>query len=633
LSDYTRESVVRALKEAGIEQGDSIFCHISFGRLGRPDCALNAESIHRLMHQALRETVGDSGTILIPTYTYSIGKNEPFVTESTPSTVGPFTEYFRTCPGVLRSAEPMLAVSGEGPKAANFLSDLPHTSYGHGSIYERLRNEGTKVCTLGLPLHWATFRHHIEELAGVPFRFCKHFTGKVISQGLSQIQTWSYFAALRQTQCNPNGRRLQELLRSRSQCIVAPLGRSEVWSIRASEYFDFGLEALREDPWYTAEGPPCSLSNLLEMEDSRVGATKLQIRLGCNSHCLEIIAKLTPLARDVVSSDCDAALDALAAIAPLSIHEYASGTPFFGRIVPEKWTCTEAWIESLQGDRLLDRVNSPLHVVSYSEQFEGDISREALLSHLHVHSELRNAIPFREFQNERNWGLCSSQTFKESLAEEAYRVKIKASFSFGLLKVGEMTLPGEDDGSFLILAYLGSPAQANSGLSGVAVALEAMRRLSHGPRLKHTVRLLITSSSVGALTWISQNRNLLPNLRAGLTLDLLGLNHPHVLDHSARHTEWSKVAQCTLTNHDPKFRDGACPQYSYRPLRDLEIPEICFPWISLFRGERLSSTETHGRPFPEYQTHLDDPSKILESALKESIDLAEKIIRNWDLVS
>ena len=52
----------------------------------------------------------------------------------------------------------------------------------------------------------------------------------------------------------------------------------------------------------------------------------------------------------------------------------------------------------------------PLHVVSYSLPFEGMVTREELLQHLHVHPRLPEAIPFVFKYYDRDWGLCASQT-------------------------------------------------------------------------------------------------------------------------------------------------------------------------------------------------------------------------------
>src|SRR5690606_30971667 len=101
--------------------------------------------------------------------------------------------------------------------------------------------------------------------------------------------------------------------------------------------------ALKADPWLTAEGPPCTREELIALEDSRVEAKMPEVSILSGASMLDIIESVAPLARDVVSSGYDAALSALARQVPMHIHEYASGTPCFTWITPEKWTCQEAF--------------------------------------------------------------------------------------------------------------------------------------------------------------------------------------------------------------------------------------------------------------------------------------------------
>ena len=97
------------------------------------------------------------------------------------------------------------------------------------------------------------------------------------------------------------------------------------------------------------------------------------------------------------------------------IHEYPTGTECWTWLVPEKWTCHEAFLETMDGRRLFSYQDNPLHVVSYSLAIDRVVSREELLSHLHVHPELADAIPFIFKYYERDWGLCCSQKLKSSL--------------------------------------------------------------------------------------------------------------------------------------------------------------------------------------------------------------------------
>ena len=80
----------------------------------------------------------------------------------------------------------------------------------------------------------------------------------------------------------------------------------------------------------------------------------------------ELISALWRLPRDIVSDGYDAALHALSTQVPMTVHGYPTGTECWTWLVPEKWTCQEAWLETLDGRRLFSYEDNPLHVVSYS---------------------------------------------------------------------------------------------------------------------------------------------------------------------------------------------------------------------------------------------------------------------------
>ena len=151
---------------------------------------------------------------------------------------------------------------------------------------------------------------------------------------------------------------------------------------------------------------------------------------------MALINELWYLKRDIVSDGYDAALQRLAQELPMTIHEYPTGTPCWTWKIPEKWTCDEAFLETLDGKRIIDVKNHPLHVVSYSLPFEGIVKRDDLLPHLHTHPRLPDAIPFVFKYYDRDWGLCLPQTLKNTLHDEAYKVVIRTRFENGTLEGG-----------------------------------------------------------------------------------------------------------------------------------------------------------------------------------------------------
>lgn len=237
---------------------------VSIGRLGPSEEIATFPELAGLVADAFLDVVGGSGTLIVPTYTYSIGRGETYEVEATPSAIGEFTELFRKRPNTLRSRDPMLSNSGIGPRAEAILRDISRSCCGEGSVFHNLRKQSAKICTLGLGLYYATFVQHIEEMSSVPFRFHKSFRGIVVERGARSEETWTYYAAPYLDNCAPDPLALEKLARGAGIVRTAEVGRGQLLCADANTYFDFGSSEFKRDPWLTAKGPPCGKELMLQ---------------------------------------------------------------------------------------------------------------------------------------------------------------------------------------------------------------------------------------------------------------------------------------------------------------------------------------------------------------------------------
>jgi aminopeptidase-like protein len=316
------------------------------------------------------------------------------------------------------------------------------------------------------------------------------------------------------------------------------------------------------------------------------------------SSMLDIINGIWFLKRDLVSDGFDLALNRLKEEIPrMRIHSFPSGEKCWTWRIPEKWTCQEAYLETLDGKRLVDYAAHPLHVVSYSLPFEGIIERGELLEHLHVHPRLPEAIPFIFKYYERDWGLCSTQTLRDSLVDDKYHVVIRTTFEPGELKVGEVVIPGESQKTFILAAHLCHPAMVNDDLSGVVVGMELARRLLEGPRPYFTYRLLILPETIGSVAYLSHHEKLIPDMVGGLFLEMLGNEAPHALQGSFMPE--SQADQClksALRNLDLKSWQAPYRQVINNDERQFNAPGVRVPMLSLSRVHRRDAPTW---PYPE----------------------------------
>lgn len=625
---YSRSDLVARLKDAGICSGDIVLFHVSHETLGLPECDPSDEAVNQFLYEAMREAVGSDGTIFLPAFSFSFGENEEFDPKTSPSRSGSwsasrdFLEYFRQLPGVVRSHDPLYSVTGLGPRAKDLLSDLPNTSFGKGCFFDRLMNASGKLCGVGAALGSTPFLHYVEEIVGVPFRYKKLFTGRINHDGTSRKTGWIATVPIESANGLPDGNTLERSARGGGQCRTKQVGQGEVFAIECGKFYELALRELTRDPWITARGPA---ADPVELEKRRVGGKNFSIALSDNASIEELVAKLWKLPRDIVSEGYDAALLALSSQASMVVHEYPTGTECWTWLVPEKWTCHEAWLETISGRRLFSYEDHPLHVVSYSLPIDRVVSREELLEHLHVHPVIPDAIPFIFKYYERDWGLCCSSRLKETITDEHYRVRIDTSFSYGALKVGEAVVPGKSSKSFVLCAHLCHPAMVNDDLSGVVVGLKVIQELLKRKNLHYTYRFLIVPETIGSVAYLSDHAQLIPDMIGGLFLEMLGLENPHALQLSfAGDTEVDRALSQALGEFDPSGWTGEFRTVVGNDERQFNAPGVRVPMLSLSRVMR----ETHnGWPYyPEYHSSHDTPNLASPKRLAESCDLVLKMI-------
>jgi aminopeptidase-like protein len=353
-----------------------------------------------------------------------------------------------------------------------------------------------------------------------------------------------------------------------------------------------------------------------------------------NYSMLDLINELWFLKRDIVSDGFDKALFRLAEELPMQIHEYPTDERCWTWNVPEKWTCHQAYLETLDGRRLIDYDKHPLHVVSYSLPFNGIVSREELLKHLHVHPRLPDAIPFVFKYYQRDWGLCAQKSLVDSLTDDAYRVVIRTSFEPGKLKVGEVVIPGESDESFMIVAHLCHPAQVNDDLTGVVVGLDVFRHLlarleKEKAKLRYTYRLLIVPETIGSVAYLSHYEDLIPKMIGGLFLEMLGNDSPHALQLSFQpESQTDLCLQSVLPDLDPRAYIGPYRGIIDNDERQFNSPGVRVPMLSLSRVEAPKSSGQP--PYPQYHSSLDTPSIVSQARLEASRNIVLGIIDAWE---
>jgi len=346
---------------------------------------------------------------------------------------------------------------------------------------------------------------------------------------------------------------------------------------------------------------------------------------------MSIVEELFPLHRTLVADGTDQALEVLRrslAGIPYDIENYAPGAPAWTWRVPDRYSVREAYLETQDGERIVDFADSALHLVSYSEPVDRVLSWAELETHLHVAPQRPGAIPWEFRYYERTWGFCLSKHAFDALPrDQMYHAVIASEFGRDPergLRVGLATVEPDggadgDGGEFIVCAHICHPRQANDDLSGVASAVAVARALAQRPLLpgSMTVRFLFCPETIGSICFLSHNEELIPRLRGGIFSEMTGNANSLVLQRTRQDSHrLDAVARHVLAMRAPEFREGAFREVIVNDEMVINGPGVDVPCISISRW-----------PYPEYHTSDDTPAIINEERLVEAAHVIEDIIR------
>jgi aminopeptidase-like protein len=238
------------------------------------------------------------------------------------------------------------------------------------------------------------------------------------------------------------------------------------------------------------------------------------------------------------------------------------------------------------------------------------MSLAELRPHLFTLPDRPQWVPYRTSYYRPAWGFCLSHEQLENLPDQEYEVCIDSELVSGSLSYGELFLPGETDEEVLISTHTCHPSLANDNLSGVAVAVYLARRLARRPR-RYGYRFVFAPGTVGAIAWLSRNEDLLPRIRHGLVLSLLG---------DAGHSTYKKSRRgdATIDRAAAHVLGHSGQDYALREFEPLGYDErqYCSPGIDLPVGCFM---RTPPGQYPEYHTSADNLDFIRPEHLADSL--------------
>jgi aminoglycoside 3-N-acetyltransferase len=240
----TFNDLVIGFKDLGLEPGDTLLVHSSYKSFG------GVEGGPQTVIDALLEVLGESGTLIMPTFNFDFCKGAPWDVRTTPSHMGAITNMVRENHQARRVFHPIYSFAILGKFAAYLTGERYKSSFGANSVFGKLRELDGKIMIIGLSYtNSMTFFHHIEEMEGVDYRYMKPFTGLVTDQdGNTYEDTFTMLVRDLDkgviTEVNPMG----ALMEAAGIIKIRNIGESSVKLMKANEVYAFTARQMKRDP-------------------------------------------------------------------------------------------------------------------------------------------------------------------------------------------------------------------------------------------------------------------------------------------------------------------------------------------------------------------------------------------------
>lgn len=247
-----------SLKKIGVKKNDVIFIHTDIVNLPiypfkTKNIKKRVELICEYIFKTLEKVIGKKGTIIVPTFNYDFCTTKEFSPKYTPSKEGVFTEYLRKKKHTVRTLNPIHSVAIFGFYKKDLATGIGNNCFGSNSIFERIYDKNAWIIFLGTSIQSCTFVHRCEELAKVPYRFYKNFSGYILGKKKKAVNHSYYCRYKNKYKKYDNGNtdhsKLEKVL-LKKKYLIKPFKKFDISGIKAVNLQDYLVSKLKKNPFY-----------------------------------------------------------------------------------------------------------------------------------------------------------------------------------------------------------------------------------------------------------------------------------------------------------------------------------------------------------------------------------------------
>ena len=181
-----KKFLFRNLKKIKLMNGDNIYVSVNLGEAYKPffkhinKTKITSEKFSLILIQLLKEYLGKSGGIIVPTFSFQYIKDRFFDKNTTKTILGPFNQSFLKKNFRNRTSHPTHSICCYGKINKKIKKYDNKFSFGENSPYSQFTNLKVKFLNIGVNLKdTITYIHHIEQLNGCAHRYYKNIYGKI----------------------------------------------------------------------------------------------------------------------------------------------------------------------------------------------------------------------------------------------------------------------------------------------------------------------------------------------------------------------------------------------------------------------------------------------------------------------
>lgn len=366
----------------------------------------------------------------------------------------------------------------------------------------------------------------------------------------------------------------------------------------------------------------------IEMENFTLQEKEIE-NIGIRQEMFYLMRSLYPICRSITGDGVRETLNIIKEHVPIIINEVPTGTKVFDWTIPKEWNIRDAYIKNSKGEKIIDFKKSNIHVLNYSMPINKKMSLKELKEHLFTLPDYPDWIPYVTSYYKENWGFCLTHRQYEKLEDDIYEVVINSSLEDGFLTYGELYIKGEIDEEVLLSCYICHPSLCNDNLSG-PVLLTFLAKYLKDIKLKYSYRFLFIPETIGAIAWLSQNKDKVSKIKHGLIATCVG-------DSGNLTYKKTRIGNAEIDRIVGKVLIESGELYKiieFNPADGSDERQFSSPGFNMPVGSLMRTCYGH---FPEYHTSADNlefiSSEHLADSLKKYIEVIYILENNNKYIS